>query len=126
VCSNVRARKSVRKYVPGLLGERLVHLVEAEEVVAGVAGEPLDPAARERGVERAVAAAVGIGHRDALVAARQLAQLLAHGGRDAIRPVVQLRRQGVDVEVEAAPPGDRAHVQREAPQATTPTVIPGT
>src|SRR4029077_11557652 len=45
----------------------------------------------------------------------QLGELLGHGRRDLLGPVVELRRQRVHVEIETPPARDRPHVQRERP-----------
>ena len=57
-----RADEEVRQEVrAGLLGQRLLHLVAREHVVARVAAQPRHPGAREHRVELAPCAAVRAG-----------------------------------------------------------------
>ena len=76
--------------------------VPGEELVAVGALEP------RVAVEGAARAAVRVRDHDVVVARR-----LGDRRGDPLGPVVQLGRQRAHVEVEAAPLGDRAHVQRQ-------------
>src|SRR5690606_18406467 len=69
----------------------------AVERVAVRAGNALDAFFREHPVERAAGAAVAVQHVDPLVTRARLADLGAHGLRDALRPGAQMRREAGEV-----------------------------
>src|SRR3954471_15291773 len=109
-----RAREEVRQEVGArLVGERGARGVAAEHLVAVIAGEPAHARALEHRVERAVGAAVRIGDGEHVIVAGQPCELRLDRGGNALGPVVEQRRERVDVDRPAAPAGDRTHVDRE-------------
>src|SRR3954468_21641853 len=106
-----------------LLRHRLLHLAATEDVVAVLAAETGTATPVELTVEPAEAAAVGIGD-----GGRALAEPVERGGhrrRDPLGPVVKLRRQRMDLDVPAAPPGDGVDVERERAAGDDPCGHPG-
>ena len=93
--------------MPGSSASACCDLLAAEHVVAGVAGKALHATARQRLVQRPVGPAVGVGDGDDSVGG----QRVGHRRRDLLGAVVQQRRHRHDVDVPAAAPRDRAHVE---------------
>ena len=89
-------REEVRQVEGRGLGvvHRLPLVVPGEEPVAVRAGEPLDVVRVQDLVELARRPAVGVGDEDALVRARELAQLRVDGGRRSSRGSSGASREG--------------------------------
>ena len=96
-----------------LLGQRLPNVVEGEHVVAGVAAETFHTGLGEHDVELPARAAVSERDGQSVIALPETRELATNGRRYLLRPVVQRRRQRVDVDPPAAPLRDRPHVQRQ-------------
>ncbi len=109
-------REEVRQVEGRGLGvvQLLPGVVAGEEAVAVRAGQPLDSVQVEHLVELAAGAAVRVRDEHSLVATRELLQLRVHGGRDQLRPGVELRGEAADGHVlPAVEPDDCEHLARE-------------
>ena len=73
-----------------------------EELIAMHAVYPFHTRLAQHRIERTARAAVGIGHEDLGIVVAVSRDRRSHGGRDALRPVVQLRGQAVNIELEPA------------------------
>jgi hypothetical protein len=84
------------------------------DLVAVRSGQPLDALLLAHPVQQAARPAVGIGDEDPRVSpgSAPLADPLAHGARDPVRPVVEQRREHRDVDLGQAA-GQRQQLARE-------------